>query len=138
MHIEDHHHRILIKVQVQGYHPHQWAPLQVHVTGELQIEQILLWVRLPLVYIFVVMFYSRMPFLSPTQTLLAVQELHLYPADLGCVLLHWHHELVVLFGWTTATAPGDQSVDSHCEATVTQVDSCHFLVLCKERSRKNS
>ena len=88
--------------------------------------------------IFVVMFYGRIPFLSPPQTLLAVQEIHPYPADLGCVLLHWHHELVVLLGWTTATAPGDQSVDSRCEATVTQVDSCHFLVLCKERSRKNS
>ena len=63
--------------------------------------------------VFVVMFYGRMPFLSPTQTLSAVKELHLYPTDLGCVLHHWHHELVVLFRWTTATAPGSQSVDSH-------------------------
>ena len=41
--------------------------------------------------------------------------------DWGCVLQRWHHELVVLFGWTTATAPGSQSVDPRCEATVTQV-----------------
>ena len=70
--------------------------------------------------IFVAMFYGRMSFLSPTQTHLAVQELSLYPTDLGCVLHCWHNELVVLFGWTTATAPGSQSVDSRCEATVTQ------------------
>ena len=43
--------------------------------------------------IFVEMFYGRMPFLnSPTQTLSAVQELHLYPTDLGCGLRCWHHE----------------------------------------------
>ena len=46
--------------------------------------------------IFVARFYGRNPFLSPTQTILAFQELHLYLTDLGCVLHHWHHELVVL------------------------------------------
>ena len=45
-----------------------------------------------------------MPFLSPTQTLSVVQELSLFPADFGCVLHLWHHELVMLFRWTTATA----------------------------------
>ena len=64
-------------------------------------------------------FYGRMPFISPTQTLSAVQELCLYPTDLGCVVHCWYHELVVLFGWTIATAMGSQSVDSCCEATVT-------------------
>ena len=71
--------------------------------------------------IFVANFYGRMPFLSPTQTLSAVQELLLFPTDLGCVLQHWHHELVALFRWTTTTAPGSRHVDSRCEATVTQV-----------------
>ena len=71
--------------------------------------------------IFEAKFYGRMPFLSPTQTLLAVQELCLFPTDLGCVLHRWHHELVVLFGWTTATTPVSQSVDSFCKATVTKV-----------------
>ena len=70
--------------------------------------------------IFVAIFYGRMPFYQ-LKTLSAVQELHLYPTDLGCVLHRWHHELVVLFGWTTATALGSQSVDSSCEASVTQV-----------------
>ena len=36
------------------------------------------------IYIFVAKIYGRMPFLSPNQTLLAVQDLHLYPTDLGC------------------------------------------------------
>ena len=67
------------------------------------------------------MFYARMPFLSPTETLSAVQEHRLYPTDLGCVLHRWHHELEVLFRWTTATSPGSQSVDSQCEAAATQV-----------------
>ena len=71
--------------------------------------------------IFVAKFYGRMPFLSPTQTLSVVQDLPLYPTDLGCVLHRWHHELVVLYRWTTATAPANQPVDSRCEATVTQV-----------------
>ena len=71
--------------------------------------------------IFVANCYGRMPFLSPTQTLSAVQELRLFPTDLGCVLQCWHHELVVLFHWTTATTLGSRSVDSRCEATVTQV-----------------
>ena len=62
-----------------------------------------------------------MPFPSPTQRLLAVQDLRLYPTDLGCGLHRWHHELVVLFRWTTATAPGSRPVDSRCEATITQV-----------------
>ena len=67
--------------------------------------------------IFRAKFYGRMPFLSPS----AVQELRLFPSDLGCVLHLWHHELVVLFPWTTASAPGIWSVDSRCEGTVTQV-----------------
>ena len=72
--------------------------------------------------LFVAMFYGRMPFLSPTQTLSAVQELRLYPTDLGCVLHLWQHELVVLFDWISARTLGSsQSVDSHCEATITQV-----------------
>ena len=58
--------------------------------------------------IFVAKFYGRMPFFSPTQTLSAVQDLRLHPTDLGCVLRHWHHELVVLFSRTAATAPGSQ------------------------------
>ena len=62
-----------------------------------------------------------MPFLSLTQTLLAVHDLPLYPTNLGCVLHRWHHELVVLYLGTTATAPGSRPVDSRCEATVTQV-----------------
>ena len=37
--------------------------------------------------IFVAKFYGRMPFLSQTQTLSAVQELRLFPTDLGCVVL---------------------------------------------------
>ena len=41
---------------------------------------------------FVAKFYGSMPFLSPTQTLSAVQELRLYPTDLGYVLNLWHHE----------------------------------------------
>ena len=75
--------------------------------------------------IFVAMFYGRMSFLSPT--LSAVQELPLYPSDLGCVLHCWHYELVALFGWTTATAPGSQSVDSRCEYTVIQAVTGWFL-----------
>ena len=71
--------------------------------------------------IFGAKFYGRMPFLSPTQSLSAVQELCLFPTDLGCVLHGWHHKLVVLFHWTTATAPGKRPVDSRCDATVTQV-----------------
>ena len=71
--------------------------------------------------IFGAKFYGRMPFLSPTQTLWAVQELPLFPTDLGCVLHRLLHEIVVLFRWTTANAPGSHSVDSHCDATVTQV-----------------
>ena len=74
----NHHHRVLIKVQVQKHLLHQWAPLQV-------------------------------------------QDLHLYPTDQGCVLHRWHHKLVVLYRWTTATAPGSWPIDSRCEATVTQV-----------------
>ena len=69
--------------------------------------------------IFVAKFYGRMPFLSPTQTLLAVQFLRLYPTDSGGVIHRWHHELVVLFHWTAATAPGSRPGDS--KATVTQV-----------------
>ena len=65
-----------------------------------------------------------MPFLSPTRTLSAVRDLCLYPTDLGCVLHRWHHELVVLYHWTTATALGSRPVDSRCEATVTQVVQC--------------
>ena len=68
--------------------------------------------------IFVAKFYGRMSFLS--LTLSAVQEPSLYSNDLGCVLHRWHHELVVLFRWSTATALESQSVDSPCEATVTQ------------------
>ena len=71
--------------------------------------------------IFGAKFYGRMPFLSPTHTLSAVQELRLFPTDLGCVLHRWHHEIVVLFRWTTANAPGRQSVDSRCDSTATQV-----------------
>ena len=67
--------------------------------------------------IFASKFNGRMLFLSPTQTLSAVQELRLYPTDLGCVLHCWHHDLVVLYRWTTATAPRSPSVDSRCEAT---------------------
>ena len=36
--------------------------------------------------IFVAKFYGRMPFLSPIQTLSAVQDLCLYPNHLGCAL----------------------------------------------------
>ena len=71
--------------------------------------------------IFVAKFYGRMPYLSQTQTLFADQDHRLYPTDLGCVRHRWHHEIVVLFRWTTATAPGSWPVDSRCEATVTQV-----------------
>ena len=53
-------------------------------------------------------------------TLLAVKKLRMSPTDLDCVLHHWHHELAVLYSWTTATALGSQPVDSYCEATVTQ------------------
>ena len=56
--------------------------------------------------IFVARFYGRMPFLSPTRTLSAVQDLCLCPTDFCCMLYCWHHESVVLFRWTTATAPG--------------------------------
>ena len=62
--------------------------------------------------IFIAKCYGRMPFPSPTQTLSAAQDLRPYPTDLGYVLNHWHHELVVLFRWTTATAPGSRPVDS--------------------------
>ena len=62
-----------------------------------------------------------MPFFSPTQTLWAVKDLRLYPTDFGCVLQRLHHDLIALFRWTTATAPEMWSVDSRCEATVTQV-----------------
>ena len=72
-----------------------------------------------------------MPFLTQTQTLSAVQDLSLYSSDLGCELHSWHHELVVLFRWTIATAPGCQPVDSRCEATVSQVVTGYFLVLCR-------
>ena len=71
--------------------------------------------------IFVAKFYGWMPFHSPTKTLSAVQDLHLYPTDLGCVLHRWHLKLVVLYRWTTATAPGSHPVDPCCEASVTQV-----------------
>ena len=60
------------------------------------------------------------PSFHQLKTISAVQD-RLYPTDLGCVLHRWHHELVVLFDWTTATAPGSQSVDSRCEANVTQI-----------------
>ena len=66
-------------------------------------------------------------FLTPTQTLLAVQKFRLYPTELGSVVPRWHHELVVPLSRTTATAPGSQSVDSRCEATVTQVVTGLFL-----------
>ena len=43
--------------------------------------------------IFVAKFYGRIPILSPTQTH-AVQDLRLYPIDLGYVLHRWQHELI--------------------------------------------
>ena len=97
--------------------------------------------------IFVSKFYGRKPFLSPTrETLSAVQELHLYPTDLDCLLHRWYHELVALFCWITATAPESRSVDSLSRVwsyvTVTQVvwqasfwHSCHILVLCKGQEK---
>ena len=57
------------------------------------------------------------PSFHQLKTLPAVQKLCLYPTDLGCV----HHEIVVHFRLTTATAPVSQSVDSRCEASITQV-----------------
>ena len=98
-------------MQAQEHLPHQWSPLAAH-RADLTLGVID-------ICIFVAKVYGRMPFHSPTQTHLAVQDLHLYPTDLGCVLHRWHHELVVLFCWTTTTAPGSRPVD--CEATVTQV-----------------
>ena len=61
------------------------------------------------------------PSFPQLKTLSAAQDLRLYPTDLGCVLYRWHHELVVLYRWTTATAPGSWPVNSSCETTVTPV-----------------
>ena len=102
------HHRVLINVQVQKHIPYQWVPLHVWLAAQ----------RADFTFgktatcIFVAKFNGRMPFLSQTQTLLAVQDLRLFPTDLSCVLHRLHHELVVLYCWTTATAPGSRPVDS--------------------------
>ena len=90
-------------MQVQEHLPHQWAPLQVKWLAAHKAD---LSLGKTVICLFVAKFYGRMPFLTPTQTLLAVQDLRLYPSDLGCVLHHRQHELVALFHWTTATAPG--------------------------------
>ena len=42
--------------------------------------------------VIVAKFYGRMPFLLQTWTFCAVQELHVYPTVLGCVLHCLHHE----------------------------------------------
>ena len=90
-----HHHCVLINVQVQEHIPHQ-CTLQVTAhRADLTLGK-------TAICIFVAKFYGRMPFLSPTQTLSAVQELRLNPTDLGCVFHRCHNELVVLFRWTTA------------------------------------
>ena len=96
----NHHHRVLIYMQVQEHLPHQLAPsgnwLAAHrADGNFGKTAIC---------IFGAKFYDWIPFLSPSPTLSAVQELHLFPTDLCCVLHSLHHELVVLFRLTTATA----------------------------------
>ena len=102
----------------QEHFPHQWGPLPAH-RADLTFGK-------TAICIYVAKFYGRMPFLSPTQTLLAVQDLRLYSTDLDCVLHPSHHELLELFCWTTATAPGSRPVDSHYEATVPQVVTGNF------------
>ena len=111
--MENHH--LLIDMQEQKPLPHQWDLLKVAAhRANLTFGK-------NAISIFVAKFYGRMPYVSPTRTLLVVQDLSLYPTALGCVFHHWHHELVAVFRWTTATAPENLSVGSSCEATVIQV-----------------
>ena len=81
-----HHHWVLINVQVQEHIPHQ-CTLQVNAhRAELTLGK-------TAICIFVAKFYGRMLFLSPTQTLAAVQDVRLNPTDLGCVLHRCHNEI---------------------------------------------
>ena len=101
-----HHHWVLINVQVQEHIPHQ-------CTLQVIAHRAVLTLGKTAICIFVAKFYCRIPFLSPTQKLSAVQDVRLNLTDFGCVLHRCHHELVVLFCWTSATEQGSQPVDSY-------------------------
>ena len=66
---------------------------------------------------FVAKFYGRMPFLSPTQTLMGLCAPPLTPRIISSALPLNQF----------ATTPGNLSVDSRCEAAVTQVATALFL-----------
>ena len=74
-----------------------------------------LWFRLVMSICSMVL-WPRCPSFQPTRTLYGSPRAPPFPTNLGCVLHRWQHELVALFRWTTAKAPGSLSVDSCCRS----------------------